>query len=1142
MVEAAAFEAGGTFGLSLVGWEATAAAFVANYAISVQVNRMFGEKPPSQTDQGTRQQVPPNTANALPIVYGDAYLGGTFVDAAITTDQKVMYYVMAVSCISPTGTFTFDQTKMYYGDRLITFGTGPNVASLTDQAGNVDTTIANNLQIYLYTSSASGVITNVNTVSAPSAVMGSGSGLPSANQWTGTRQMNGLAFAIVRLNYSREAQTTSMQPITFKVTQNLGGLDRARPGDVWYDYITNPYYGGAINSAYVDTTTRDDLNTYSDQTITYTPSGGGTATQRRYKINGVVNAGETVLSNIDKILTACDSWMAYSPPTGKWSVIVNKAEATSYAFNDNNIIGELRVSATDITSSVNIVESKFPNSDNKDQTAYIYLDLAVLNPSLLYPNEPANKASLSLDLVNDNVQASYLSNRILEQAREDLIVSFSTTYYGIQVDAGNVISVTNSSYGWTNKLFRVVRVNEISLPDGTLGAKIEASEYNAQVYDDSTVTAFTPAPNSGLPSPVYFSALQAPTVTGFPTASSPTFSVSCYIPITGRVTFGTLFYTTVATPANSDWKQLDFAQTANSQPVTNSTVGTPQYYVFSDEKLAAGTYYFAYSVGNETSQSGLSALSTAFVWAPVAPAGLNNATVYLYNKNTSTTPPALFSGTFTYTFATGVLSGGTFNGWAQTPPSIAAGEYLFVSLATASSTAATDTIATSEFSTPRVMSGTGTAGSTGPRSSFIYFYYNTAQGTAPTAPTTSQVSYNFSTNTASTTASGWTTSFTPSSLGTTSANNKYWAISVTFSEATYGGSQNTPVITGPFNWENFNGLVTFTNLSQGKDATGAVTTYIDGGTITTNTLLAQTIKSNAPATYNTYATFGLGVSTSAAGWLSAATFASTNFSVAGAIAINTAAGPAILGATTSTVDTRSAIVGVGGANSDASTYRNLGAIGAGDSAGIFQTAGTGNVAVGPATADIRLAYYTGGTSYAYYVYSGAAYPFTAGHDALQLLTESLPEIGDLMVDVALIAAPNVSDAITEMTVSSYANEKGIIGVYTGKTGTDFVPASLAEYVEIDGVSTVQLKPEYADIYDTYRCIGVNAIGEGKINVCGQGGDIEIGDFIVSSDMAGKGMKQTDDVFHSYTVAKARQSVTFSSPDEVKQIACIYMGG
>jgi len=1058
---------------AIEGFVAYAATFAINYAIAVQVTRIFGEKPPGQTDQGSRQQIPPNTANALPIVYGDAYLGGTFIDACLNEDQNIMYYVLAISTISPNGTFTFDQTKMYYGDRLITFGTGASVASLSDQAipSNVDTTIAGNLEIYLYTSNAAGTITPVNTSIMPSTVMGSGSGLVSAFQWTGTRQMNGLAFAIVKLKYSREAQTTQLQPITFKVSQNFGGLDRARPGDVWYDYMTSPYYGGAIDADYVDTTTRDALNTYADQLITYTPSGGGTATQRRYKINGVVNAGESVLSNVDKILTACDSWMAYSPPTGKWSIVINKADSTAYSFDDDNIIGELRVSATDITSSVNVVEAKFPNRDNKDQTAYVNLDLAVLNPSLLYPNEPVNKATLSFDLVNDNVQAYYIANRILEQAREDLIVSFNTTYYGIQVDAGNIISVTNSGYGWTNKLFRVVRVNEVSLADGTLGAKIDATEYNATVYDDKDITAFVPVPNSGNPSPVYFSALAAPTVTGYPSASSPTFSVSIYIPITGRVTFGSLFYTTVASPAASDWKQLDFAETVNSQPVQNSTSGTPQYYVFANQKLAAGTYYFAYIVGNEISQSTLSTKSTAFVWTPIAPTG-------------------------------------------PTGPAGATGP-----------------------------TGAGTTGATGPRSSFIYFYYNTAVATAPTSPTTGQVSYNFSTNTASISTSGWSTSFSPGSLSTTSANNKFWAISVVFSEATYGGSQNTPVITGPFNWENFNGLVTFTNLSTGQNASGTTTTYINGGTITANTLLIDSIKNNTSGTFNTNGTFGLGTGSAIGGYQAAGAFTSSSSTLYAILAGNTAGFNTIgAGTTNSGTGAGAAVVGVGAGNSTFSTYKNQGTLGSGTAGGEFTTAGAGNL--GTPTADIRLGYYTGGTSYAYYIVSGAAYPFTAGHDALQLLTETIPEVGDLMVDVELIAAPTINDCITVMTVSTSANQKGVVGMFTGVAGPQFVPASLGEYVEnTDGTNTLfVMKPEFADIYDTYRPIGINAIGEGKVNVCGQGGDIEIGDLICASDMAGKGMKQGDDLFHAYTVAKARQAVTFSSPDEVVQIACIYVSG
>lgn len=85
--------------------------------------------------------------------------------------------------------------------------------------------------------------------------------------------------------------------------------------------------------------------------------------------------------------------------------------------------------------------------------------------------------------------------------------------------------------------------------------------------------------------------------------------------------------------------------------------------------------------------------------------GLNNATVYFYQKNTDgTTPPVLFSGTFIYTFATGVLSGGLLNGWSQIMPTINEGDFLWISQATASASTATDSIPTAEFSTPVILS------------------------------------------------------------------------------------------------------------------------------------------------------------------------------------------------------------------------------------------------------------------------------------------------------------------------------------------------------------------------------------------------------------------------------------------------------
>jgi hypothetical protein len=653
-------------GLELIGFSTAMATFAVNFAISYVVTRVFADNPETQQDMGVRQQVPPSAVNAIPIVYGNAYMGGTFVDAVLTTDQKTMYYVLAISSISPNGQFAFDTADMYYGDRKITFDGSDltKVVSLTDEAGNVDTKISGNLYINLYTSTAGGTITSANGASAPSTVMG-GSDISAGQRWTGTRQMNGLGFAIVKLIYNRDADTTQLQPITFKVSHTLNGTGVAKAGDVWYDYITNSVYGGAVDAAFVNSTSATALNAYGDQIITFTNSSGNPATQPRYRINGVLDAGQTVLSNIDRIVSACDSWMTYNAALGQWSVVINKAESTAYAFDDDNIIGEIRVSATDITSSINQVEARFPFKENRDQAAFVNIE----TPSgLLYPNEPVNKYSITYDMVNDSVQAHYLANRLLEQAREDLIVSFSTTYYGIQVDAGDVVSVTNADYGWNAKLFRVMKVNEASLLDGSLGAKLELSEYNAQVYDDQDITQFTPVPNSNLASPVYFSALSAPTVIASrPTDAVPSFDIQVAIPATGRVTFGTLFYS--INPSDPlAWKVLDSASSPNNTPVTNST-----NYTFANQVLPAGTFYFTYTVGNEIASSQRSANSAAFVWSPTGasgPAGTNGLTAltaYLVQSQSSATP----------TFTTPTSGATAPSGWSLTAPAVSVGQVMW---------------------------------------------------------------------------------------------------------------------------------------------------------------------------------------------------------------------------------------------------------------------------------------------------------------------------------------------------------------------------------------------------------------------------------------------------------------------------------
>ena len=192
--------------------------------------------------------------------------------------------------------------------------------------------------------------------------------------------------------------------------------------------------------------------------------------------------------------------------------------------------------------------------------------------------------------------------------------------------------------------------------------------------------------------------------------------------------------------------------------------------------------------------------------------------------------------------------------------------------------------------------------------------------------------------------------------------------------------------------------------------------------------------------------------------------------------------------------------------------------------------------------------------------------FTGSHDALMDPTEVI-EPGDIVVDVSVVATKLVSDALTIVTKSTQPNQKSILGVFRNAKDDAYLPHCLIDQYFTENTTHIQspeldpenpdtlqtiqqvsrvwgerIIPEYEDVWNNHTCVFINSVGEGLINVCGENGDIEIGDYITTSSIAGKGMKQTDDILHNYTVAKAREAVTFSSPTEVKQIACSYHCG
>jgi len=603
----------------LTGMAATVAGFAINMVVSSIIsksNSPDSNQNNTQQDRqnpGSRIQAPPAGDNKIPIVYGTAYVGGIVTDLSITTDNQTLYYCMALSEVTNTEGFisggadviTFGNA--YWGGKKVVFaGNGYDVASLLDEStGLSDTSVSGNLAFYFYNNGSSAP-TNSSFPAYSTQVMGNSA---LTYQWTSAQAMTNCAFVIVKITYNQNANLTGLQDTKFQITNA-----RKAPGDCFLDYFTSQRYGSAIPYANVNTASLSALNTYCAEQVSYTQYSGGTNTQNRFEFNGQLDTNQPIMTNLQLMATCCDCLLRYNEITGTWGVIIQQPSYTiAMPLDDSNIIGAINVTPLDISSSFNIAEVKFPDSTTQDSFNSTIYDLAIIAPSLLYPNEPINKQTINLSLVNNSVSSQLLANRLLKAGREDLQVQCTIGFTGLQLEAGDIVSMTNANYGWTAKLFRINKVVENFTDNGQITASLTLSEFNPTVYSDASVTQFTPSPNTGLPQPLNFGAIPIPTVTtSYSNAATPSFIVNVTTPAGGITQYVEVWYSAFASPTTS---QRLLAGTsaiqASGNPYPTSTALT-----ITLTNIASGNWYFFARMVNSLGSSAFSSASAVFQWRP----------------------------------------------------------------------------------------------------------------------------------------------------------------------------------------------------------------------------------------------------------------------------------------------------------------------------------------------------------------------------------------------------------------------------------------------------------------------------------------------------------------------------------------------
>ena len=115
-------------------------------------------------------------------------------------------------------------------------------------------------------------------------------------------------------------------------------------------------------------------------------------------------------------------------------------------------------------------------------------------------------------------------------------------------------------------------------------------------------------------------------------------------------------------------------------------------------------------------------------------------------------------------------------------------------------------------------------------------------------------------------------------------------------------------------------------------------------------------------------------------------------------------------------------------------------------------------------------------------------------------------------------AVTINESLPVVSVSSKPKDKACFGVVSCSEDPETREDAFGSFV------TVSEKEEG----DTR--VYINSVGEGAIWVVNTNGPLESGDYITTSNVAGYGMRQDDDILHNYTVAKITMDCDFNPPD------------
>jgi len=454
----------------------------------------FGTNDFEETERGILLNKQSNNA-CIPVVYGERLIGGTrvFIETS-GTDNTYLYValVLAEGEVNSIEQVIVDD-KVVTFDGALTHGTTREVAS-SDSNFFKDST--SHIQVQAFMGKDDQVASSV---------------LTPLSSWGSNHRLRGICYLALRFKWNQDvfggipvvqAKVKGKKVVT--LASNLSEQTASfstNPAFCLLDYLRNERYGKGIATSNLDLQSFFDASQVCETQVT--PFSGGSDINI-FDCNAVVDTSKKVLDNVRDIIKGMRGYLPYVQ--GKYKLVIETIGTASVSLTEDDILGGYALASPTKNSKFNRVIVSYINPDRNyqvDETQFPPIDDSALPSADQHATMKTADGGFLLEgrfdfrTITSTYQAEEMAEIILRRSRESLGLTINCGFKAYELHIGDIVNVSLSSLGFTDKAFRVLSMtfNE----DYTIN--LQLVEYQASHYTFATKQQVASTPTTTLPSP-----------------------------------------------------------------------------------------------------------------------------------------------------------------------------------------------------------------------------------------------------------------------------------------------------------------------------------------------------------------------------------------------------------------------------------------------------------------------------------------------------------------------------------------------------------------------------------------------------------------------------------------------------------------